>query len=113
MAKTAALGDIWIANLDPVQGHEQGRTRPVLVVSKDAFNELRLGLVWTVPLTTTQENYPDWVPVSPPEGGLERDSCIICSQLRSISTSRLHTRLGAVTPETLGRVEMVIKRILM
>ncbi|MFW5966160.1 MAG: type II toxin-antitoxin system PemK/MazF family toxin [Persicimonas sp.] len=111
--RTVALGEIWIADLDPVEGHEQGRTRPVLVVSKDAFNQLPLGLVWTVPLTTTQKDYPDWIPIDAPEGGLNRDGRIICSQLRSISTSRLQKRLGMVTLDTLDRVETAIKRILL
>jgi mRNA interferase MazF len=107
-----ALGDIWIADLEPVQGHEQGRTRPVLVVSKDAFNQLPLGLVWTVPLTTTSKHFPDWVPIDSPEGGLNRDSHIICSQLRCISTTRLHNRLGAVSQQTLDEVATIIDRIL-
>ncbi len=109
----AALGDIWVANLEPVEGHEQGRTRPVLVVSKDSFNQLPLGLVWTVPLTTTRKNFPDWVGIAAPEGGLDRDSHIICSQLRCISTKRLQVRLGAVNQQTLDRVETIIKRILL
>lgn len=114
MARTnPRLGEVWVANLDPVEGHEQGRTRPVLVVSKDAFNELPLGLVWTVPLTTTDKDFPDWIPIEAPEAGLDRDGRIICSQLRSISTSRLHTRLGMVTLDTLDEVERAIKRILL
>ena len=31
---------IWQANLDPVVGSEQGRTRPVLVVSETALNDI-------------------------------------------------------------------------
>ncbi|MFP4600866.1 MAG: type II toxin-antitoxin system PemK/MazF family toxin [Persicimonas sp.] len=109
---TIRLGDIWFADLEPVRGHEQGRKRPVLVVSKDSFNQLPLGLVWTVPLTTTQKSFPDWVPVAPPEGGLDRPSNIICSQLRCLCTGRLQNRLGAVSQQTLEQAGAIIKRIL-
>jgi mRNA-degrading endonuclease toxin of MazEF toxin-antitoxin module len=33
-------GDIYLVSLDPTAGHEQQGTRPVLVVSPDAFNTL-------------------------------------------------------------------------
>ncbi|MCL2297231.1 MAG: type II toxin-antitoxin system PemK/MazF family toxin [Proteobacteria bacterium] len=33
-------GDIYLVSLDPASGHEQQGTRPVLVVSPMAFNEL-------------------------------------------------------------------------
>jgi mRNA-degrading endonuclease toxin of MazEF toxin-antitoxin module len=31
-------GEIWVAGLDPAEGHEQKGRRPVLVISPDAFN---------------------------------------------------------------------------
>ncbi|NCA72500.1 MAG: type II toxin-antitoxin system ChpB family toxin [Sphingobacteriia bacterium] len=33
-------GDIYLVSLDPTSGHEQRGTRPVLVVSASAFNQL-------------------------------------------------------------------------
>ena len=33
-------GDIYLVSLDPTAGHEQQGTRPVLVVSPDAFNKV-------------------------------------------------------------------------
>ena len=30
---------IWLANLDPVIGSEQGKTRPVLIVSETEINK--------------------------------------------------------------------------
>jgi hypothetical protein len=34
-------GDVLLADLDPVTGHEQGGRRPVLVLSGSSYNELR------------------------------------------------------------------------
>lgn len=44
-------GDIYLVSLDPTLGHEQQGTRPVLVVSPDAFNRFtRVPIV--VPITS-------------------------------------------------------------
>ncbi len=44
-------GDIYLVSLDPICGHEQQETRPVLVVSPDSFNELTQAPV-VVPITS-------------------------------------------------------------
>lgn len=33
---------VFLANLDPLVGSEQGRTRPVLVISDDEMNQILL-----------------------------------------------------------------------
>jgi mRNA interferase MazF len=42
---------VWLANLDPVIGSEQGRTRPVLVISRTAVNDI-LPVVNVLPITS-------------------------------------------------------------
>lgn len=52
---------IWLANLDPVIGSEQGRTRPVLVISETALNDV-LPVVNVLPVTSRKANrriYPN------------------------------------------------------
>lgn len=44
-------GDIWLVDLNPTTGHEQRGTRPVIIVSPAAFNELT-GTPIVVPITT-------------------------------------------------------------
>ena len=44
-------GDIWLVSLDPTAGHEQQRTRPVLIVSAAPFNKLTQTPV-VLPITT-------------------------------------------------------------
>lgn len=46
--------EIWLANLDPVVGSEQGRTRPVLVLSSTALNDI-LPVVNIVQLTSANK----------------------------------------------------------
>ena len=44
-------GEIWLVDLNPTAGHEQRGTRPVMVVSPTAFNDLT-GTPIVVPITT-------------------------------------------------------------
>ena len=44
-------GEIWVVTLDPTAGHEQQGTRPVLIVSPAAFNDLT-GTPIVLPITT-------------------------------------------------------------
>jgi len=44
-------GEIYLVSLDPTKGHEQQGTRPVLIVSPDAFNAVT-GTPIVVPITT-------------------------------------------------------------
>ena len=44
-------GEIWIVSLDPTAGHEQRGTRPIVIVSPAAFNELT-GAPVVLPITT-------------------------------------------------------------
>jgi mRNA interferase MazF len=43
--------EIWLANLEPVLGSEQGKTRPVLVLSSTAVNQI-LPVVNVLPVTS-------------------------------------------------------------
>ncbi len=44
-------GDIYLVSLDPTLGREQQGTRPVLIVSPDAFNQLTRAPI-VLPITT-------------------------------------------------------------
>ena len=52
---------VWLANLDPVVGSEQGRTRPLLVISDTSLNDI-LPVVNVIPITSRKPNrriYPN------------------------------------------------------
>ena len=56
-----AQWSVWLANLDPIVGSEQGRTRPVLVISDSSLNEI-LPVVNVIPITSRKPNrriYPN------------------------------------------------------
>jgi mRNA interferase MazF len=106
-------GEVWVGRLSPVVGHEQGGTRPVLVVSVDEVNGGPAGLVVVVPLTSrTKYSVPVHVPVAPPEGGLRLPSVVLCDAVRSISRDRLVTRWGTVSADTMDAVGTALGSIL-
>ncbi|HEX4684425.1 MAG TPA: type II toxin-antitoxin system PemK/MazF family toxin [Gemmatimonadaceae bacterium] len=80
------------ASLDPTRGSETAKTRPVVIVSLDALNA-RLGTVTVCPLTTRL--HPTWRTRVPVRVG-RRDAEIAVDQIRTISTARLGSRLGAL-----------------
>ncbi len=97
---------------DPVVGHEQGGRRPFLVISVNQMNRSRTRMVIGVPLTSRDRDNELHVRLDPPEGGLERTSFAMPEKVRSISTERLHRRLGHASPDTVqavaGRVGILV-----
>lgn len=97
-------GEVWWIDLEPVRGHEQGKKRPCLVVSDNAFNAIPHGLVWVVPVSSSPRRHNLTVEVSPPEGGMKVTSAVLCHQLRTVSIERLDKRAGRVSPVTMREV---------
>lgn len=107
MAVQPKRGEVWIVELDPIRGHEQAGTRPVLIVSADRFNSSAAQLVFVAPITRTDRKVPFHVPLAPPEGGLRHNSFVLCDAVRSISIERLvgqpWGRVSGATLDLVGR----------
>jgi mRNA interferase MazF len=103
-------GEVYDARLDPVEGSEQGGTRPVVIVSRDAINAYS-PVVLAVPCTTYRENrrvYPTQVLVIAPDGGLSNDSILMADQVRVLAKSRLLTLRGKLSSTTLGQLNQAL-----
>ena len=109
---SARRGEVWLVNLDPVEGHEQAGRRPALVLSVDDFNANPAGLVTVLPITTDARALRTRVEILAPEGGLMATSYVICEQTRTISTRRLGIALGTVTPATMAKVDEIVRVLL-
>ena len=89
---------IFLANLDPVVGSEQGRTRPILVISEEEINQI-LPVVNVLPITSRKPErriYPNEVLIPANTGGLEKESIVLCYQIRTLDKKRLIKKLGAI-----------------
>lgn len=113
MASLPSRGEIWLADLNPTQGHEQAGRRPVLVVSTTSFSQGPARLVIVLPVTSTDRNIPAHIAVDPPEGGLSVPSFILCDAIRSIARSHLGpSAWGTVSTKTMKRVEEYLRLLL-
>ncbi len=82
---------IYRANLDPTIGSEQGKTRPVLVISESEINDL-LNIVNIIPISSRKAGrtiYPNEVLIPVNHYGLEKESIVLCHQIRTIDKQRL------------------------
>ena len=99
--------NIFLANLDPVIGSEQGKTRPVLVISEEEINQI-LPIVNVLPITSRKPGrkiYPNEVLISAGTAGLEKESIILCYQIRTLDKRRLIKTIGKIdSPELQDRV---------
>ena len=93
---------MYLADLNPVRGHEQAGNRPVVVVQSDVINSATSTVV-IVPFTTNLRRalLPSCHLVRAGDGGLSQDSVALCHQLRVVDKSRLTTRLGALSAEAM------------
>ena len=96
-------GDIFWADLDPVQGREQAGRRPVLILSQDIFNQRSETVI---ALAITSQEPPAGFPLSLEIRSvpLPKPSWVKISQIRTLSTERLGAHLGRVSPEELAQV---------
>jgi mRNA interferase MazF len=97
--------DILRANLDPGTGSEQGKSRPVLVISENDINSL-LNIVNIIPLTSRKEGrtiYPNEVLIPHSKYGLEKESIVLCHQIRTIDKKRLSKHYGHISEKSIQK----------
>lgn len=102
-------GDLFWADLNPTKGSEQAGRRPVLVIQNDVGNQFAPTVI-VAPLTTTRFSKPFPVNVHVPKtvAGLNADSTILLSQIRTIDKSRLSRKIGRLSGEYLKAVNQAI-----
>ncbi len=89
---------VWLANLDPVVGSEQGKTRPVLVLSDTRLNQI-LPVVNVLPITSRKGKrrvYPNEALIPAGAAGLDVESIVLCYQIRTLDKQRLMKQLGSL-----------------
>lgn len=96
-------GEIYWADLNPVKGHGQAGLRPVLILSRDIFNE-RSGTVIAMALTSQPQRagFPLSLELLSPK--LPKETWVKISPIRTLSTERLGKRMGRVSADELQKV---------
>ena len=83
------IGEVWIADLNPRQGTEAGKRRPVLIIQHQALLDVNHPSTIVLPLTTklTEDAIPLRIRLK--TEGVLKESDIMIDQIRSIDNKRL------------------------
>jgi len=107
-------GEIWLAALDPTQGHEQKGRRPVLIVSPEAFN--RVTKVPVVLPITSRGNFARTAgfAVQLTGAGTKTAGIIRCDQPRALDLGARHGQKlesipDAIMDEVLAKVATIFE----
>ena len=105
-------GDIYLANLNPFKGSEQGGTRPVLVLQNNDGNFFCPTLI-VAPITTQLKklNLPTHCYFEKVRG-LPAPSMVSLEQIKTIDKCRIEKYLGKMTREQMMKVEDAIRESL-
>lgn len=91
-------GEIWHADLEPTKGHEQAKSRYVMIISERRFNQM--GVQITVPITTGG-NFArvHGYTVSLSGAGTNATGVILCQQLRAVDLRARGARFIEKAPD--------------
>ena len=96
-------GEVRWADLNPVRGHKQGGSRPVLILSQDVFNR-HSGTVIALAVTSQKPKagFPLTLPLK--DGVLPKPSWIKIGQIRTLSTERIGRKIATLEAEVLDQI---------
>jgi len=96
-------GEIRWADLNPVRGHEQAGTRPVVILSHDVFNE-RSGTVIAMAITSRTQRAGFPLSMELESTALPKRSWVKISQIRTLSAERIGDLIETLPPERLSHL---------
>ena len=96
-------GEVRWADLNPVRGHEQGGTRPIIILSHDVFNE-RSGTVIAMAITSQPQRAGFPLTLGLESSNLPKRSWIKISQVRTLSVERIGDLIETLPPEKLSQL---------
>lgn len=103
-------GEIYYVDLNPTEGSEINKIRPAIIVSNNEINKFST-VILIVPCTTYQKGrkiYRSQVLIKASEGGLTNDSLALGEQMRSISKTRIKSKLGQVSDKILTNLDQAL-----
>ena len=103
-------GHIFLANLEPVIGSEQGGIRPVLIIQNDLSNKYSpVIIVASLTSRNFTKEFPTNVFISKKDSGLDKDSVILLNQIKTIDKSRIIKKIGSLDLYSMHKVDLALK----
>ena len=109
MDRKIRRGEIYIADLDPVIGSEQGGERPVLVIQNNVGNT-HSPTVIVLAITSRckkKKNMPTHIPIE--SSDLSMSSIALAEQVRTVDKTRLTRYVGRASKESMEAVDQALK----
>ena len=91
-------GEIWLVSLEPIVGHEIGKTRSALVISNDRNNQFA-ETITVLPITSNVKKIYPFETFTPK---------IKSNQIRTVDKKRLIKLIGNVSEEKLKEVKQAL-----
>jgi len=102
-------GDVYLADLSPVTGSEQGGTRPVVIIQNDTGNRYSpTVIVAAITSKINKAKIPTHVEIEAAKYKLDRDSVILLEQIRTIDKKRLKEKLTYLSDAKMKEVDIAI-----
>jgi len=105
-------GDVFLVNLDPVKGSEEGKTRPCVVIQNNLGNKFSKTTIVASITSNVDNDYPFIVKVNKGDANLPKDSTILLNQINTISEERIIKKIGSLKEDTIKKVNNAIKHSL-
>ncbi len=98
-------GDVFLADLSPVVGSEQGGTRPVLILQNDVGNRFSpTVIVAAITAQIEKAKIPTHIEIKANTYDFEKDSVILLEQVRTIDKQRLTDKITHLDDELMAKV---------
>jgi mRNA interferase MazF len=103
-------GEVWVANLNPAQGSEVGKVRPVLVLQDNALTREGAETIVILPLTSQVRRDIQHLRMTlPARGRLLKDSQVIVEKPMTLDRRRLvDGPLATLSGEEMAAVERTL-----
>ena len=99
-------GDVYLADLSPVQGSEQGGVRPVVIIQNDTGNKYSpTVIVAAITGRINKAKIPTHVEIEKKKYRLDKDSVILLEQIRTLDKKRLKEKLTYLSEDKMKEVD--------
>jgi len=105
-------GDVYLINLDPVIGSEQGKTRPCLIIQNNIGNKYSQNTIIASITSKIDKEYPFLVKIEKGVANLPKDSFVQLDQIRTISVKRIIKKIGSLPKEVMLKIDVALKNSL-
>lgn len=100
-------GQIYMADLNPVIGSEQGGIRPVVIIQNDRGNHFSPTVIVAAITGQVKKEIPTHTKIK--TTGLPKESTALLEQIRTVDKTRLLEKIGEVSVDEMNRITEALR----